>query len=301
MTNKKVLTALAGFGLLGALVAGCGGGTKAGDTSSAANQSTEATATEQASPSPSPSQTEAATETAEPTPSQEASASQPPTPSATTLGNVITDGSDRVCEAGGPSEAQCKAIVLQATTVTQGDSTIEQVTITDDGGFTHTDEINSQLEAFFLWPITSTESDGASYSIEAAYSIYNDRLSVRAYSVAVFPSAAHPTNSIYAQVFDLTTGQPIPFSEIYPKADSGDVRQALTDGTFKQIYPDPGTIIIDDGAELVAKAVIDQAPANDSNYYYAVEDGQVRLCLFANGAISHAEGDYLVFEGPVGD
>ncbi|MDR1824511.1 MAG: hypothetical protein LBR27_04165 [Bifidobacteriaceae bacterium] len=298
MKNKQLLALAAGVALLGALVAGCGQGNKAsGAGKGSASATASASAAHSASPSASPS-------AASPSPSQAAStapatpsATATPEPSPTPSGKVVSDGSDRVCEDGAATTAPCQAIVFETTTQTKGESTVEVVDIFDGGGFSHSEEVNAYLQEFFLFPVSSDQPDNTVYTVKAAYALYNDRLSVRAYTTAQAPDAAYPTTTLTAQVFDLSTGQTIPFSQVFPAGDSGDIRDALTSGIFKQVYPETA---VDGAAETVAKAVIDEAPKNDSNYYYAVEGGQVKIGLFVDNQ-PHAEGDYFAFEGPVGD
>ncbi|MCL2013509.1 MAG: hypothetical protein FWG69_00820 [Oscillospiraceae bacterium] len=148
-------------------------------------------------------------------------------------------------------------------------------------------KINEEIQTFCTWPTFNRDNDDKNITVKVEYAIIGNKyISIRAADSVYADGAAHPENNYRTATFDLETGEHA--GSLIAFSNAGDeLRKKITDGTFKQIFPEEP---IDGAAEVLAAEF-------DVDNFYLTEDS---LGLFVTDR-PHAAGSYWIFEAKYSD
>lgn len=146
--------------------------------------------------------------------------------------------------------------------------------------------LNQNIKDFYTWQwINEDEEDTAKYTATAKYYFKGNLLSVIRILETTAESAAYPISEISAQTYDITTGNIVENILL-----SGDKVKNAAD-KFRLIYPDTE---VPNAAERFA-AYLDDSDTITTCY---LTDSGIAVYV---PAVSHAEGDYWIFEASYAD
>ena len=150
--------------------------------------------------------------------------------------------------------------------------------------------LNDEIQTFCTWAAFNRDNDDKNINATVEYTILGNKfLSIRmtdsVYSDGA-DGAAHPENNYRATIFDLETGEHA--GSLIAFSDAGDeLRAKITDGTFKQVFPEEA---IDGALEILAAEF-------DLHNFYLTNDS---LGLFITER-PYATGSYWIFEAKYDD
>ena len=154
-------------------------------------------------------------------------------------------------------------------------------------------KLNEGLQTFCLAPLASADADTAYDITPAAAMAGDDLLSVRTYDTSYTTGAAYPTNSIRAQLFSLTTGEP-DARTLWDFAGSPDTLKQLIQGGKISLAPAGADGELPEEIKAIAYETLAQGvdtPEFASRFFFG-DDGT--LYLWCEGE-AHATGDYWLF------
>ena len=158
------------------------------------------------------------------------------------------------------------------------DSNIEYLEVSGHPDSAVEENLNIELFTFSTWAADDIDD------LKFSFSIVGDFVSVRRTGMRYEEGAAYPVSFLHTQIFSLSTGEQAGSLSDYVKVGP-ELREVITSGAFKQVYPDG--IEIEGAAERLASEIVDTY-----NFYLT----ETSLGIFIETL--HTEGDYWVFEAP---
>lgn len=160
-------------------------------------------------------------------------------------------------------------------------------------------KLNEGIKTFCLWPASHSESDTTCDITPVSEVVGGDLLSIRTYMTAYTAGAAHPVNSVRAQLFNLTTGEKAEENLWDFIKDKDAFKQLALDGKF-----DLTLVGVEEETPEALKAAAYRKLAESidtpefATQFYFSDGGS--LDVWCEGE-NHATGDYWLFVLPVTD